>query len=156
MRLFYEKYQYNFILQFNSTIHPSLRMSMVIQDNGLKVAEQWINAWNHHALEKILAHYTEDIRFVSPLVTKLMGYSHGRIQGKTALREYFTKGLTMYPNLKFDLLQTLTGMNSLVICYRTNKGALVAEFMTLNGKGLISQVSVHYSLTGLEFEGIRI
>lgn len=129
---------------------------MVVRDYGLKVAEQWIDAWNHHALETILSHYAEDIHFVSPLVTKLLGYSHGRIQGKLALRDYFSTGLALYPNLKFDLLQTLTGINSLVIYYRTNKGALAAEFMTLNAQGLISQASVHYSLTGLDFEGIRV
>jgi ketosteroid isomerase-like protein len=47
-------------------------------------AQGWLAAWNAHDLERILAHYSEDVELVSPFVAKLTGRSEGGVRGKAA------------------------------------------------------------------------
>jgi ketosteroid isomerase-like protein len=77
-------------------------------------AEEWIAAWNSHDLELILTHYEEDVELRSPVAVKLL-QGDGRVRGKAALREYFELGLQAYPHLRFDLVETLWGIETIVI-----------------------------------------
>lgn len=109
------------------------------------IANKWIENWNNHDLEAILSHYAEDIEFSSPFIVKLLGDENGKISGKNALRDYFAKGLVAYPDLKFELLTTLKGVDSVVLYYRSVNNLLAAEYMEINTDGLISRVVAHYS-----------
>ncbi len=110
-----------------------------------KWPKDWIDAWNRHDLDSILSHYAEDVEFTSPFVEKLMGEASGTIKGKIKLRAYFRKGLDAYPDLKFELLNILTGVKSLTLYYRSVKGMLAAEVMFLDSEGRIERVIVHYA-----------
>lgn len=109
------------------------------------LAEDWIAAWNRHDLDAILRHYASDVEFTSPFVTALSADASGTIRGRDALRTYFHKGLTAYPELQFDLIGVLPGVGSLVLYYRSVQGLLAAEMMTVNDEGLIQTVRVHYA-----------
>ena len=109
------------------------------------LAEAWIGAWNGHDLDAILSHYAPDVQFTSPFVPALSGDSSGTLHGRERLTAYFRKGLQTYPDLHFDLLRILTGIDSLVLYYRSVNGLLAAEMMTLNAEGLIHTVRVHYA-----------
>ena len=61
--------------------------------------------WNAHDLVRILAHYADDVELTSPFVVKLTGRSKGVVRGKTALRDYFARGLEAYPALRFDFIR---------------------------------------------------
>ena len=74
----------------------------------------------------------------------LPGGPPGPSQGLEPLKEYFRKVLQAYPDLRFELLRTLTGVDSLLLYYRSVKGLLAAEMMTVNGEGQIQAVRVHY------------
>ena len=41
-------------------------------------AEDWVAAWNAHDLERVLAHYAEDVVFVSPNSSRFTGDPTGR------------------------------------------------------------------------------
>ncbi|HEX7664773.1 MAG TPA: nuclear transport factor 2 family protein [Polyangiaceae bacterium] len=62
---------------------------------------RWVDAWNSHDLEAVLAHYVDDCTFVSPKAAAIAG--SGVIRGKDALRAYWTKALEKFPGLKFSL-----------------------------------------------------
>ena len=109
-----------------------------------ELAEHWLEAWNSHDLATILTHYSESVEFTSPLIIKLLGNASGTIQGKAALRDYFQIGLTAYPDLKFEPIRVLTGVDSLVIYYRSVNSLFAAEFMHLAADGLIDRVFAHY------------
>ncbi len=64
--------------------------------------------------------------------------------GVELLERYFAQGLARLPDLWFDLLAVLTGVGSLVIVYRNQRGWAVAEQMTRDA-GLVVAVSAHYS-----------
>ncbi|MBD2580668.1 nuclear transport factor 2 family protein [Oscillatoria sp. FACHB-1406] len=111
----------------------------------MNLAEQWFDAWNRHDLEAILSHYEENIEFSSPFIVKLLDNPSGTIYGKAALRDYFSKGLVAYPDLHFEPIQVLSGVNSLVLYYRSVNNLLAAEYMETSDRGLVCKVSAHYS-----------
>ena len=108
-----------------------------------RFAEEWIAAWNAHDLELILSHYADDVEFHSPFVTKLLGHANGRLSGKAALRDYFARGLTAYPALRFEYIMLYPGVNSCVLQYRSVNDLLAAETMEFNNAGQISRALAH-------------
>ena len=111
----------------------------------MKIAQRWIEAWNSRDLVSILSHYSEDIEFTSPFGLKLMGDENGTITGRDRLKEYFQKGLSAYPELKFELMNVLSGVDSITLYYKSVNGLLAAEVMTIDSEGKISKVIAHYS-----------
>lgn len=109
-----------------------------------RLADAWIAAWNRHDLDAILQHYAPDVEFTSPFVSALSGEPSGTIHGRISLKAYFQKGLHAYPDLHFELIRTLTGVDSLLLYYRSVNGLLAAEMMTVNRDELIQSVRVHY------------
>jgi hypothetical protein len=108
-------------------------------------AEEWIAAWNSHDLELILTHYEEDVELRSPVAVKLL-QGDGRVRGKAALREYFELGLKAYPHLRFELVQTLWGIETIVISYVNNvRGSKTAEVMLMSEAGKIRGVWANYN-----------
>jgi SnoaL-like domain len=107
-------------------------------------AEEWIAAWNSHDLELILTHYEEDVELRSPVAVKLL-QGDGRVRGKAALREYFELGLKAYPHLRFELVETLWGIETIVISYLNNvRGSKTAEVMLMSEAGKIRGVWANY------------
>ena len=107
-------------------------------------AEEWVAAWNSHDLEVILAHYAEDVELRSPVAQRLL-QGDGTVRGKAALREYFELGLKAYPHLRFDLVETLWGIETIVISYMNNvRGSKTAEVMLINEAGKIRGVWANY------------
>lgn len=117
---------------------------MITKQKAEQIAREWIETWNRHDLDAIVVHYADDVEFASPFVVKLLGNPSGTIKGKEALRSYFRKALTTYPDLKFDLIQVLTGVDSVTVYYRSVNGMLAAEVMALNSNGEITKVIAHY------------
>ena len=117
---------------------------MITHEQAEALAREWVGAWNRHDLEGILAHYSDSVVLSSPRVVDLLGDPEGAVEGKDALRAYFDRGLRAIPDLKFELLEVLTGVDGLTIYYCNQAGRHVAEIMSLDDRGLVSQVSAHY------------
>jgi hypothetical protein len=120
-------------------------MAGLTRERAVALADAWVGAWNAHDLEAILSHYADDVEFVSPFVERLVGDPGGVVRGKAALREYFAKGLAAYPDLRFEPLAVLTGIDSVTVYYRSVRGLLAAEVMWLAVDGRVARVWVHYS-----------
>ncbi|MGC3956938.1 MAG: nuclear transport factor 2 family protein [Verrucomicrobiota bacterium] len=108
-------------------------------------ALEWLAAWNAHDVERILAHYAEDVEFFSPFVAKLTGNPEGVLRGKAALRDYFTRGLAAYPTLKFEFIRLYPGVRSCVLEYRSVNDLRAAETMEFDGAGKVCRVQAHYA-----------
>jgi predicted ester cyclase len=108
-------------------------------------AEDWIAAWNSHDLDAIMSHYAPEAVLMSPVAARLLGHSSGTVDGKDALRAYFTRGLQVYPNLTFKLLEVLWGVSSVVLYYVNQNGTHCGEFMELGPDGKVIRVVAHYS-----------
>ncbi len=118
---------------------------MLTELNAKGFAEEWIAAWNSHDLEAILSHYDEKVVLTSPVAAKILGDPLGTVKGHSALREYFKRGLDVYPDLRFELLDVMFGLSSIVLCYRNQKGTKTAEYMELAVNGKITRVVANYS-----------
>jgi len=108
-------------------------------------AREWVDAWNAHDLERILSHYTDDFEMTSPLIVERMGVASGRLKGKEAIRRYWGQGLAGAPNLRFELLQVMVGVNSLAIVYKSvTAGRTVIERIEFDDHGKAVQAEALY------------
>ena len=117
---------------------------MPTNEEARKFANGWIAGWNAHDLEEILSHYGEDVELTSPAAARLLQLPSGSIEGKENLRGYFKKGLEAYPNLKFELLDVLSGVSSVVLYFKNQIGTRTAEFMEFGEDGKIVRVVANY------------
>lgn len=91
-------------------------------------AENWIQAWNRHDLDAVLAHFSDDFEFSSPLIRKFAGELSGRLSGKNAVRAYWQTGLSRLPNLHFELVDVLVGVDCLTVLYKGHRGLCAEVF----------------------------
>lgn len=108
-------------------------------------ADDWIAAWNAHDLERILAHYAPTITLNSPAAARLLNEPSGTVSGLKALGDYFQRGLEAFPNLHFELLEVCTGLSSIVLVFKNQRGTRTAEFMELDAEGRIVRAVANYS-----------
>jgi steroid delta-isomerase-like uncharacterized protein len=118
---------------------------MLTEEKARTLAAHWIQAWNAHDLEEILSHYGEDVVLVSPVAARLLNDPSGMVKGKAALRAYFKRGLDAYPDLTFDLVDTLWGLSSVVLYYVNQRGTKTGEFMELDSNGKVIRVVANYN-----------
>ncbi len=117
---------------------------MLTEEKAKNIANHWIKSWNAHDLDEIMSHYEDDVVLVSPIAVKILDEPTGTVRGKKALRDYFQKGLEVYPDLRFELKDVMWGLSSLVLYYVNQKGTKAGEFMKISTSGKISKVIAHY------------
>jgi hypothetical protein len=108
-------------------------------------AADWIESWNSHDLGRILSHYTDDFEMSSPKIIQISGEPSGMLRGKSAVGAYWKKALTLNPALKFELLSTLIGVNSITLYYKGSQGRLSAEVFHFNQEQKITRAFAHYA-----------
>jgi hypothetical protein len=119
---------------------------MISPEQADQLGREWVDAFNRHDLDAVLSHYADDIEFSSPAIIDVLREPSGSLYGIAALRDYFGIALEKYPQLGFELLHILTGVDSVTILYRSlHRGSLGAEVMTLNPQGKVARVVVHYA-----------
>jgi ketosteroid isomerase-like protein len=138
VRLFEDK-----LLQKNNSRGEQRQMLTEAQVKGF--AEDWLRAWNSHDLDAILAHYTPEVVLTSPTAARLVNDPSGTVRGVAALRQYFERGLTAYPNLRFELVDVMRGVSSVVLYYKNQNGSMTGEFMELDGDLKVTRVVANYS-----------
>jgi hypothetical protein len=104
-----------------------------------RFATQWAQDWNNHDLDALLSHFSEDVTWTSPVAAQVVEGSGGVLQGKAALRAYYGEGLRRTPDLHFDVIDVYQGVNTLVINYRNQRGALVNEVLSFDRAGLVRE-----------------
>ena len=107
-------------------------------------AAEWIAAWNAHELPRVLSHYTDDFEMSSPKIVQIAGEPSGRLVGKSAVGAYWATALARYPDLHFELLGVLHGVDSIVLHYQRTGGQRAAEVFFFNSGGLVHRASANY------------
>ena len=105
---------------------------MLSEAEARKFAQLWVEAWNAHDLDAVMSRYAADVVLTSPTAARLLGDASGRVVGRDAVRRYFERGLEAYPELRFELLDVMWGISTVVLYYVNQKGTRTAEFMELN------------------------
>lgn len=117
---------------------------MLTAGNANQFAKEWIEAWNDHDLDRIVAHYSDDIIFSSPFVASVGGVATGALCGREELRAYFKAALTKFPSLRFELRTVFYGTDALTIVYKRVRGLLAAETMVLSDDFFVKRVWAQY------------
>ena len=119
---------------------------MIDQQFAAQFAEEWIASWNSHDLDRILAHYSDDFAFSGPFVSRVTGVATGVLHGKDAMRQYWTRALELVPDLRFELVDVLLGIGSIVLYYRNRQGLLNAETFEFGPDRLALRSAAHGAL----------
>ncbi len=106
--------------------------------------KDWIEAWNSHDLDRILAHYSDDFTMSSPRIATVANEPSGTLAGKAAVGAYWRKALALVPDLHFELISTLVGADSVVLYYRGARG-LAAEVFFFDATGTVVKSCAHYA-----------
>jgi hypothetical protein len=98
----------------------------------------WVQAFNRRDLDAVLTHFDECVRFTSPRAVAVVGVP--TVEGKAALRHYWSQALARVRTLKFTLDHTLWDADrwELVIVYvaeRDGRRQRVCERLRLNHAG---------------------
>ena len=107
-------------------------------------AAEWIAAWNAHDLTRVLSHYADDFEMSSPKIVQFTDERGGRLMGKAAVGAYWAAALARIPDLHFELLAVMHGVDSVVLHYRGAGGQLVAEVFHFNSAGLVCRACANY------------
>lgn len=108
-------------------------------------AKDWIDAWNSHDLDRILSHYSDQFEMSSPVIVQIAGEPSGTLKGKAAVGGYWAKALQLIPDLRFELLAILAGVNSITLYYKGARG-LAAEVFHFGSDQKVVKAYAHYAL----------
>lgn len=128
-----------------SKSEPRERPSRPMVPDVAAFAAEWIAAWNSHDLDRILAHYSDDIEFSSPMIKVTLGIDSGCLRGKAKLRQYWQAALQKIPDLHFEPIEATASVDSIAIYYRAVMNKRAVEVMFFDGQGKVARSVAHYS-----------
>ena len=106
-------------------------------DEAEAFAKQWIDEWNAHDVDAVLAHFADDVEFRSPVIIQRLGKESGTVNGKDELGAYWRSALETMPDLRFELDGVCVGVGVLAISYRNQTGRACNEIAELGPDGKI-------------------
>ena len=109
-------------------------------------AAAWFRDWNSHDLPAVLAHYTEDFEMSSSYIVQIAGEASGKLKGKKNVGAYWEKGLERFPELHFEPIAILGGVDSITLHYRGANARLSAEVFFFNAEGQVEKSFAHYAV----------
>jgi SnoaL-like protein len=118
---------------------------MIDKEFAEHFASDWIDSWNSHDLNRILAHYADLFEMFSPVIVQIASEPSGTLKGKSAVGAYWAKALQLNPDLRFELMSTLIGVNSITLYYRSVRG-LAAEVFHFGPDQKVVRAYAHYEL----------
>jgi ketosteroid isomerase-like protein len=101
------------------------------------LGREWIAAWNSRDLERVLKLYAKDAEMTSDKIQALGFDSTGTLESKAKIRIYWTKALTLLPDLHFTLIDLFISPDSMVVFYANERGAKICEYLRLDAAGKI-------------------
>lgn len=112
-------------------------------------AEQWTAAWNALDLDRVLAHFHEEVRFTSPTAAAIVGVP--TVRGKQALREYWNTAIGRIGSLRFAVERVSwdSDTRELAIIYDAELGGRrrrVSEHLTFDPNGLVISGEVFHGI----------
>lgn len=104
----------------------------------------WLSAWNSHDVDRIAAHYHDDVEYHSPFVARLAD-ARGHLDGKPAVRDYIRSALERFPDLELGpVIAVAPGAGSVAIVYRSVQNLLAVETLILDETGRVVHAHCHY------------
>ena len=113
--------------------------------NPKKFANTWMASWNSHNIEDILSHYSYEIQITTPMIKLAAGIESGSLKGKEQVAAYWTKALQKIPDLHFELIDVMEGVNSVALYYKSVMNKKAVEVMFFNDEGKVNRMYALYT-----------
>ena len=112
-------------------------------------AAEWASNWNAREVERVLAHFHDDVVFTSPTAQAVVGVP--TVRGKAALREYWNKALTRIRSLHFTVDRVVWDerQRELAIIYVSDADGAkkrMSENLRFNEEGLVVSAEVFHGV----------
>lgn len=110
-------------------------------------ADRWISDWNRKDVEAVLTHFSESVVFTSPRAKAILG--SGRVEGKSSLREYWTRAISRIQTIRFTLDHVIGEGNRMGIVYVAEidgKRMRAVEFFVFDDDGLVREGEAMYGI----------
>lgn len=117
---------------------------MITKDFANHFAQEWVESWNAHDLERVLSHYSDDFEMTSPFIVNSMSVPSGSLKGKQKIREYWSKNLSRLPDLAFKLQKVTYSINSIALFYDAVLGKQAIEWFMFDDSGKVVKSIAHY------------
>jgi hypothetical protein len=66
---------------------------MIERDTALRHAQDWVDAWNAHDPERVVADFADDVVVTSPMIEQIRPGSGGVLRDKASVLSYYRDGL---------------------------------------------------------------
>lgn len=86
------------------------------------------------------------MRYHTLFIITIAGVPSGALKGKQAVAAYWSKALALIPDLKFELIDVLSGVGSLTLYYKGTNARYAAEVFYFNAEGLVIKAFAHYAI----------
>jgi ketosteroid isomerase-like protein len=118
-------------------------------EDARKFAADWAAAWNALAIERVLAHFHDRISFTSPKALALLGV--GTVQGKDALRDYWTDAISRAGSVRFTVERVLWDAHTqemaiIYIAQVAGRTRRVSENLQFGADGLVMRGEVFHGV----------
>jgi ketosteroid isomerase-like protein len=103
-------------------------------------ADRWISDWNNKDVEAVLGHFSENVVFTSPRAKAVL--CSPRVEGKSRLREYWTKAIHRIQAIRFTLDYVISDGDRMSIVYIAEidgKRMRAVEFFVFGDDGLVRE-----------------
>ena len=120
---------------------------MTLRIDARAFADRWISDWNHKDVEAVLTHFSEGVVFTSPRAKAIVGSA--RIEGKSRLREYWTKAISRIQTIRFTLDYVINDGDRMGIVYVAEidaKRMRSVEFLVFGDDGLVREGEAMYGV----------
>jgi len=116
-------------------------------------ASEWAAAWNARDIERVLAHFSDEIRFTSPTAQAVVGTPV--VQGKTALRAYWNLAMSRIGSLRFTITRVVwdADVRELAIIYISHidgRSRSVSENLVFDENGVVVSAEVFHGVAEVQ------
>jgi ketosteroid isomerase-like protein len=119
--------------------------TMIDETRADAFVRDWIDAWNTHDVDRITAHYADDVEYHSPVIARVQD-GPPELRGAAALRAYVTAALERHPQLHFDpAVAVAVGADSVAIVYRSVADQLAVETLVVDEGWHVVRAYCHYA-----------
>lgn len=102
----------------------------------------WRQAWNSHDVDRVIAHYHDDVEYASPFIAHP---GRRRLRGREELRRYVTAAFERVPQLSLPAPRHVAiGLDSVTVIYDSHHGSVAAEVLVLDEHLRIRSALCHY------------
>ena len=90
---------------------------MTDEEINIRIANQWIDAFNRHDLDALLSLYSDNAEHYSPKLKVRQPETRGIIKGKDKMRSWWQDSFERLPSLRYELIRLTSQKNRVFMEY---------------------------------------